>query len=121
MLFTLQREPLVRNDEDATSESGRTFRRPSPNHRREFIIPLNNYLDQNEYQPPRRTPPKLWVSMGLCYSDTTRYFDKARYPYAEVTPLAVLLWNFFSNANVLVRIIYRGKKIQADVSLRIVL
>ena len=52
---------------------------------------------------------KLWISMGLCYSENTRLFAKSRYPYAEVTPLAVLLWRHFApDAGVLVRIVYTG-------------
>ena len=48
--------------------------------------------------------------MGLCYSENTRLFMKSSYPYAEVTPLAVILWRHFApGAGVLVRIIYTGK------------
>ena len=48
--------------------------------------------------------------MGLCYSENTRLFMKSSYPYAEVTPLAVILWRHFSpDAGVLVRIIYTGR------------
>ena len=48
--------------------------------------------------------------MGLCYSENTRYFAKSKYPYAEVTPLAVILWRYFApDAGVLVRIIYTGE------------
>ena len=64
--------------------------------------------------PPERehgkSPRKLWISMGLCYSENTRLFMKSSYPYAEVTPLAVILWGHFApDAGVLVRIIYTGK------------
>ena len=63
---------------------------------------------------PTRPPPaakKLWISMSLCYSENTRLFMKSKYPYAEVTPLAVILWRRFApDAGVLVRIVYTGKE-----------
>ena len=69
-------------------------------------IPLPNVEQQS--RGPR--PAKLWISMGLCYSENTRLFSKSKYPYAEVTPLAVLLWRHFApDAGVLVRIVYTGE------------
>ena len=49
----------------------------------------------------------IWVSMGLCWGETTQNYGKSNYPYATVTPLAALLWRYFlPEVNVLVRIIY---------------
>jgi hypothetical protein len=39
----------------------------------------------------------MWVSMGVCYSETTHLYKKSRYPYAEVTPLAVMLWKMITD------------------------
>ena len=92
-----------------------------------FLEPRWDYLSSNgdgdqsprQRHPHPKIPPerehgtrsrKLWISMGLCYSENTRLFMKSSYPYAEVTPLAVILWRHFSpDAGVLVRIIYTGR------------
>jgi hypothetical protein len=39
--------------------------------------------------------PKIWVSMGLCFSENTEKYGKKFYPYAKVTQLSILLWNYF--------------------------
>ena len=33
--------------------------------------------------------------MGLCFSHNTEKHGKKHYPYAEITPLAILLWTYF--------------------------
>ena len=45
-------------------------------------------------QPPE-PEPKTWVSMGLCYNKNAQFNGKARYPYKDVTPLALLLWKYY--------------------------
>ena len=37
----------------------------------------------------------IWVAMGLCFSENTMLYGKHNYPYVTVTPLAILLWNYF--------------------------
>lgn len=44
--------------------------------------------------------------MGLCWSKTTHLYGKRSYPYATVTPLAVLLWKYYTSVSVLVTIVY---------------
>ena len=51
--------------------------------------PLSTVLQSEEKQP------KIWVSMGLCFSENTEKFGKKSYPYAEVTPLSIQLWSYF--------------------------
>jgi hypothetical protein len=39
--------------------------------------------------------PKVWISMSLCFSETTEKHGKKNYPYVDVTLLSILLWNYF--------------------------
>ena len=39
--------------------------------------------------------PKIWVSMSLCFGETTTKHGKQNYPYADVTLLSILIWNYF--------------------------
>ena len=61
--------------------------------------------------------PKIWVSMGLCFSETTEKYGKRNYPYAEVTPLGILLWKYFfpnpEDVEVLLFLIYTEPNITA--------
>ena len=50
--------------------------------------------------------PKVWVSMGLCYSHNTPLHGKAQYPYKDVTPLALTLWkHFFPEVSTIIQVI----------------
>ena len=50
---------------------------------------------------------KIWISMALCFSKNTHMYNKKDYPYAQVTPLAIILWNhFFPEIPVLLYLIY---------------
>ena len=55
--------------------------------------------------------------MGLCFSHNTDKHGKKHYPYAEVTPMAILLWHhFFPNTDdvdVILYLIYTEPKITA--------
>jgi hypothetical protein len=61
--------------------------------------------------------PKIWVSMGLCFSETTQKYGKKNYPYAEVTPLGILLWNYFfpntDDVGIILFLIYTEQNITA--------
>ena len=37
----------------------------------------------------------IWISMGLCFDQKAKILGKEHYPYAEVTPLAIMLWKHF--------------------------
>ena len=39
--------------------------------------------------------PKVWISMSLCFGETTAKHGKHNYPYADVTLLSILIWNYF--------------------------
>lgn len=55
--------------------------------------------------------PKIWVSMGLCFGETTEKYGKKYYPYSEVTPLALMIWNYFfpdpEEVSVLLFLVYK--------------
>ena len=46
-------------------------------------------------EPVFRTNKQIWISMGLCFDNKTELYNKAHYPYAEVTPMAIKLWKHF--------------------------
>ena len=54
----------------------------------------------NDINSSSQKEPKIWVSMGLCFSKNTQLYNKRKYPYAQVTPLAILLWKHFTEAEV---------------------
>ena len=63
----------------------------------------SNISDTNVLPQKRR----IWVSMGLCFSKNTEMYGKKFYPYALVTPLAILLWYyFFPDIKVIIYLIY---------------
>ena len=50
---------------------------------------------------------KIWISMGLCFTKNTEMYGKRKYPYAQVTPLAIILWyHFFPTINVIIYLVY---------------
>ncbi len=51
-------------------------------------------------RPQGKIGGKKWVSMGLCFSKNTHLHNKGKYPYAAVTPLAILLWKHFTDVKV---------------------
>ena len=56
---------------------------------------------------------EIWISMGLCFSKNTEMYGKEKYPYAEVTPLAVILWyHFFLDIRVILYLIYDAGEIE---------
>jgi hypothetical protein len=64
---------------------------------------LSKMSDSNLLPQKRR----IWVSMGLCFSKNTEMYGKKYYPYALVTPLAILLWyHFFPDIKVIIYLIY---------------
>merc|ERR550539_1120043 len=51
--------------------------------------------------------------MGLCFSKNTEMYGKEKYPYAEVTPLALILWyHFFPDIRVILYLIYDAGEIE---------
>ena len=88
-----------------------------------FIPPYFNYINATAIAPSSTTTtttstttrptskgdgsgPRIWASMGLCFGKTTKMYGKGKYPYEIVTPLAVILWKMFTDADVLIQIIY---------------
>ena len=56
---------------------------------------------------------EIWISMGLCFSKNTEMYGKEKYPYAEVTPLALILWyHFFPDIRVILYLIYDADEIE---------
>ena len=57
---------------------------------------------------------KIWASMGLCYSHNTQLLGKSRYPYKDVAPLALLLWQYHvPEVKMLVRIVYTEPRLSS--------
>ena len=56
---------------------------------------------------------QIWISMGLCFSKNTNLYGKKNYPYAQVTPLAIILWyHFFPDIRVILYLVYDEKEIE---------
>ena len=57
----------------------------------------------------------IWVSMGLCFGNNTERYGKKNYPYTKVTPLAIMLWNYFlPSVKVIVYIVYGSNTLQKN-------
>ena len=70
---------------------------------------LSNFKHQSTFENER----KIWISMGLCFSKNTELYGKRNYPYAQVTPLAIILWyHFFPNINVIIYLVYDKNEIE---------
>merc|ERR1711892_65480 len=55
---------------------------------------------------------RIWASMGLCYSANANHSGKTHYPYKDVTPLALLLWQYhLPDVSTIVRIVYTENQI----------
>ena len=56
--------------------------------------------------------------MGLCFSENTEKYGKKAYPYAEVTPLSILLWRYFypeeSKVGVILYLIHKEENKTAE-------
>ena len=66
----------------------------------ENIYDMSMVLKQNQDKytfdaKPKINTTKVWVSMGLCYSENTNLHGKSQYPYKHVAQLALLLWKYF--------------------------
>lgn len=58
-------------------------------------------------RPVYRSNNTIWISMGLCFDETAKILGKSRYPYTEVTPLAIKLWKHFRpDAKIYIKVIY---------------
>lgn len=61
---------------------------------------------------PYYPKPKVWASMGLCYSETAKHNGKSSYPYKEVTYLSLLLWQYhLPEVSTMVRIVYTEQEV----------
>ena len=93
------------------------------------------YRDQSQgsFRQPRLRRPRIWASMGLCYSHNTQMHGKGRYPYKvisqcptvqlkssnklgkqDVAPLALLLWSYhLPEVRTIVRIVHTEPRISS--------
>ena len=60
-----------------------------------IYFPPSNVVDIEEGN--NRLAPKttVWISMGLCFEKNTHMYGKKNYPFTKVTPLSIMLWNYF--------------------------
>ena len=66
-----------------------------------------HFTDSTPLKRPYHPKPKVWASMGLCYSETAKHNGKSSYPYKEVTYLSLLLWkHHLPEVSTMVRIVY---------------
>jgi hypothetical protein len=50
--------------------------------------------------------PKLWITMGLCFSEGNSMKLKNEVFYSALAPLAITLWEHFTQAQVILSVIY---------------
>ena len=51
--------------------------------------------------------PKIWITMGLCWSSNTKYWGKENFPYKEAAPLSAQLWMRLSKSiTVILHVVY---------------
>ena len=72
------------------------------------IAPLNTNKSE-----PIAQKRQIWISMGLCFSKNTDMYGKEKYPYTQVTPLAIILWyHFFPDIRIILYLIYDKNEIE---------
>eukprot|EP00090_Calanus_glacialis_P028353 TRINITY_DN4555_c0_g1_i6.p1 TRINITY_DN4555_c0_g1~~TRINITY_DN4555_c0_g1_i6.p1 ORF type:complete len:346 (-),score=89.34 TRINITY_DN4555_c0_g1_i6:59-1096(-) len=81
--------------------------RPAPS-----TLHLPNHQNNHKLNPQSSGKPRIWASMGLCYSENARHNGKSNYPYKDVTPLSLLLWRYhLPEVSTIVRIVYTENKL----------
>ena len=51
--------------------------------------------------------PRMWITMGLCWSSNTQYWGKEHFPYKESAPLSAQLWmRLSSSVKVILHVVY---------------
>ena len=89
------------------------FKNSSRCHNSTTSIRSQNSLSSFKHQSTLENERKIWISMGLCFSKNTELYGKRNYPYAQVTPLAIILWyHFFPNINVIIYLVYDKNEIE---------
>jgi hypothetical protein len=81
-------------DPDNTFEVKTQFLSQTNKRNKKYAI-LEEGSTETAKKTKKNTKPKIWISMGLCFSENTKKYGKEHYPYSEVTPLALLLWSYF--------------------------
>ena len=74
--------------------------------------PATHFSDSTPLERPDHPQPKVWASMGLCYSETAKHKGKNSYPYKQVTYLSLLLWRYhLPEVSTIVRIVYTEQEV----------
>ena len=51
--------------------------------------------------------PRIWITMGLCWSENTKVWGKENFPYKESAPLSAQLWmRLSSSIKVILHVVY---------------
>ena len=64
-------------------------------------INLTNNVRRSDLKPYRR---REWISISVCWSENTLYWNKTAYPYKEAAVLSVRLWNLISGHQPIVQV-----------------
>lgn len=63
----------------------------------------------------RKVPPKIWLSMAVCFSSNTGFHSKAKFPYTVSAKLASKLWLNKTDVRTIVQVIYEPKDRESEV------
>ena len=99
-----RRFPPPKADDDAIDPSGDPVEEALANNENVAVKTYVQEVRGGRLERAREAPAvetgRVWVSMGLCFGENAKVHGKKDYPYAAVTPLAILLWRHFTDVQV---------------------
>lgn len=66
-------------------------------------------INHRELQPVLAHPPKVWISLSVCFSGNTQYHKKENFPYLEAAKMSTHLWHQVANLSTVVQVVYNEK------------
>ncbi len=60
---------------------------PAPEPYAEALLPPSS-VEEKEGEKEDDDKSKIWITMGLCWSENTKFHDKGQFPYKAAAPLA---------------------------------
>jgi len=62
----------------------------------------------------QKVPPKIWLSMAVCFSSNTGFHSKAKFPYTLSARLAGKLWLNMTDVRTIIQVIYETKDAESE-------
>merc|ERR1711983_282471 len=88
--------------QDSYSENQQNEDRSDPN--RLDTVKISSNQTKND------VTRRVWVTMGLCWGENTKYYGKEKFPYSEAAVRSVQLWHHLTSARVVMTIVHNQRE-----------